>query len=405
MNQTIMSISSEAKWDKRLSIYIACYYIFSSLNIALKIIFRIEGSLGSLLSNLVAGVMILGFLYSFQTIVMRSRFVFVVSEAIALIAYLFSFLFGYALSTSFLINKAMWTLGICIPLGVAAYSVYDKRILIKYLDLASWVSIIPLWCSLLMLNQNDDSYNMASAYALLMPTLMMFYHYFAKKKPLYLIVGLASTVIIVFFGNRGALLCIVLYWLVKAIVLNSKPISKFLYCILLVTIFYFVVINQSAFINILETVIDRFGIKSYLLSNYINNSFFTSSSRDFLWETYFQKVLEKPFWGWGVGGGWVSAELYPHDIFLELFVSFGIIFGTVFSLLFIGAYIKAFTCKIHLNRELLIIYAVCCASIFVSASFLNTPKVFMFAFLCLGCNKAIPAEKDSALIPAKKEKS
>lgn len=372
------------KDDKMLCLYISIYHVFTALNISIKSIFQISDVFYSYLSNMVAVALLVGFILSIPVIFRRGRIIFLSVELFAFMAYFISFFMGNSFSTSFLLNKALWTMGICIPLGIAAYSIIDKHLLLYYLTISSWLIIFPLSVAMLNLNQNDHSYSMACAYALLLPVLIMYYNYFYEKRFIYLIVAVACTIIISFFGNRGAVLCIFGYIAIRSVLLNPNRLHKFLYISFFALASFFLVFWQDIVFSYLESIIRTFGIRSYTLSRILNASFYESNSRMILWNLYLDKIGEKPLLGWGVAGGWISPEYYPHNIFLELLLSFGVIVGSIIGVYFILNYLKTIMCKNIVYRELLLIYAMCSISIFISGSFLNTPKVFIFWLLSVG---------------------
>ena len=81
-------ILPEINKDRKLGLFIASYYILSALNISIKVTFQISDSLYSALSNMVAGGMILGFIYTFRIMIKRAGNVFIAWEFFAFILFL-----------------------------------------------------------------------------------------------------------------------------------------------------------------------------------------------------------------------------------------------------------------------------------------------------------------------------
>ena len=73
---------------------------------------------------------------------------------------------------------------------------------------------------------------------------------------------------------------------------------------------------------------DSYAVRA--ITQMLNGSSNGLAHRDIIWKNAINEIIKNPILGLGVGGYQAKYALYPHNIFLDMYLSFGI-----FSLIFI----------------------------------------------------------------------
>ena len=173
------------------------------------------------------------------------------------------------------------------------------------------------------------------------------YYAFKERKWYNIVISLITVFIYTIFGSRGAVLCVAGYLLFCVIYFTRKK-QRFYLIIIGGLITGVITMCFTTMIQYFVSILNTLGIPSYTLTNILRGSFFYSNARLVLYKKMLEAIAENP-WGYGLGydrtiGG--SAGLYAHNMFLELFISFGIIFGGIIAVFIVCIYIYMFIkCK------------------------------------------------------------
>lgn len=372
--------------DRRISYFIISYYFIQILNLATKTIFPIPKSLYPKVSILFGIILVIFFVITISTVLKRSLIPFLYSEFLWIIIFATSYLMGNA-EVSLLLDNAFWTIVICVPLGVYAYSIKNKEVLYKLILKSSFVMTFILFLMFFFPAQESD-YNMSFSYALLVPTVFHINEWFENKKIKYLLVSIFEIVGIVIYGSRGALISIACLFIIKFILSDKNLIKKIstigITLIILMGLYYnFDKIGA----NILGYLAKK-GYYSRTLTLLFSNRISYDSGRFELFRHYFDLIIQKPFLGWGVLGGWIGKGSGPHNMIIELLLAFGVIVGGIITLILILLQFRVFFVKDKVTRNLIAIYmSICIVLFFVSGDFLQKPNFFIFLGLVLGSFK------------------
>jgi hypothetical protein len=323
------------KYDIQLTNFIWLFYFVQILNTSLKIIFPINDILWNLISNTFLGFLLLVLLLRVHIIIKRNLYSFIFIELVFFILFIFSFILGFA-NISILLEFALWTLGISIPLSLFLYSINDKSIFldrsIKYSRLILVVSVF----SLFMMN-DSETYVISLSYFMLLPLLFIL---LAPKKftnKIDIIFIFVTMISLLFFGARGPFNGI-FYALILKVIRDYKLITSKKLIIILISII-FIIFYALNIDDINFYIIDRlnqFGIYSRTLRRFFYGGIFDTSGRDSLWSYYIDLIKMKPIIGWGIGGGWLSRGEGPHNGIIEIYLAHGLFLGTFLSVLFIS---------------------------------------------------------------------
>ncbi len=377
--------SIECNGDSKLAQFIGIYVLASSCNIAVKTIFPISASIWDMVSVVFGIIILVFFARAVPVLWFRASGVILLVELSFLTLFAFSLLMGNA-DIAMLTSIGFWTFCICVPLGVAGVSIHDKAILYDSL----WkVSVIeyPVLCIALFSMYRQGTYSMPVSYSLVMPVTFLYHRFFSKKSLISLALAVVASLLILVFGARGPLLCIVYYCLAKMFVTERSQscarnlLVKLLFLSLAIIVLLFC---WNSILSYVASSLKASGVKSYAISSLLDGSFAQSSARQKLWDYYFMLIKDKPFSGYGVLGGWISAEQHPHNMLIEFVLAFGLLFGSIVSLSSLMLFLRFVKTDGTILSELMLILSACIFTLFtVSGDWLENPMFFLFIFLAI----------------------
>lgn len=370
-------------YDKKISFFIVCYYIVEALNLSIKTILPISDLMWQAMSRGFMLFLIAIMIWTIRPVLQRSMVPFAVTELIFIILYCISLLLGNA-EQKLLLSKAFDTLCICIPMAIYVYSINDKNIFYAFLLKSSYF-LIPL---LTVVHVNQDAvYSMSVSYALALPTMVQINESIKHKKIYNILLACVGVVIVILYGARGPLLCLATMAIVKVWRYNKSPRKRITLILLALSASSLFMVYYKEIINCINIFLFEHGIYSRTLYLLINNRLLQNSGRDVLFNHYWDLAMEKPFFGWGVVGGWIRDGLGPHNMLIEFFLAFGIIGGTLISLAIIIMTARSFLIKEGILGDLLLIYtAINIVMFFVSGNFLGKPNLFILVALYFSLN-------------------
>lgn len=253
-----------------------------------------------------------------------------------------------------------------IPLYLGMQRIdYKKMIkcwyLMGILNLLIWIVMIP------NVNSGEISYMTMGIY-LTYSFIIFTYYYYNETKNRHLNIGLAilTLVLILIKSNRSSIIiCGVIlgYYELKNLK-KKKPIYN-ISKIFIIVISFFVIATKSKEILIwINGILEQFGIYSYSISKFImsfdKGIVQASSGRDFLYIKSLDLIINNNFMPNGVGYfQFITGEVYPHNIFLDLCITFGI-----FSILIIITSIIIYYKKIKKVNEKILLDIIISLTIF-----------------------------------------
>lgn len=368
--------------DREMSIFISLYFAIQALNASIKVIFPMPDDIWQTISLFFGIILLFELIYTIHIIIKKNGFVIFLMEIFFSLLYFISFYLGHA-DAMFLLRKSFWTLGVCIPLGCCAIAIKDKQYLMNILRKYCYVFSPLIWVGLLQ-SQIVQGYNMTLAYSLVLPICLFINNFFGKYSMIDFLYAIVSFVFVVLFGARGPILCvgtyIVCYYLFIIKFSRVKVMSSgILLCSLALMLLNF----EFIFKNIVMGL-EKFNIYSRTLILLANNEIAYESGRDLIFSYYWDLILQKPFWGWGIFGGWIEEGLGPHNALIECMLAFGVPIGGMLCILFILLPLIVLQIKdVSLKNIILVFFACNINEYFVSGNWLINPSWFIYIFLCL----------------------
>lgn len=408
----------EIKVDKRLSFFVIFFFVIQGLNGTVKTLLPfLPDEIKARLSILSGIILLFVMISSFGSVVKRSRSVVVISYILFGILYILGILQSLMRGDPInllLGSSAFWTFVWWLPIGLFAYSIKDKSILYDYLLKGSYVLSIILMTSLLpvilKLNIFDDQkeYNMFFSYMLIFPLLLHINEYLRNKKSIILLLFLAELCAILLYGSRGALLCLMSFAMLKIFYGQISYAKK---VVVPVILFLGILVFSISAKYIVEFLAD-YNLSSRTLDKIVAHDM--QKGRDYIWKAGVDLILEKPLFGYGLGGefyqmsykaseilgrGRIVSEvqdLTPHNGFLQLMLNFGVLIGIIIGLYILFSILKLQTSDhSHLKDMLIILFSVfIIPAMTVSDGIFVKPGIALYLFLVLDYKKHIVYEKN-----------
>lgn len=391
INSNIISKSSFD--DKKISISVVTYFVVHALNISVTTLLRRSEDSTRTWKMGFLFILIAIMLWSLKPVLRRSFKPFFITEAIFIILYFTSYVFGLA-NPEFLLSMAFDTIFICVPLAIYVYSIRDKNIFYRNLLNSSYL-LIPSLAFVYYISINGYQASvMPLSYSLAIPTIFQANEAIKQKKIVNIIFAFAGFVTILLFGSRGPLLCVFTF-LVLSIWKYVSVIRRKVFIILMsLIVSVFLAVYWEQIMNQLYEFIRNFGINSRTLDLLIENRLLDGSGRDTIFAYYGELISERPILGWGVYGGWIGKGSGPHNMLIEIFLAFGIIIGIILSTYIITVVLKSLYKNKGIEGELLLIFISRIVVLFIfSGNFLGNPYLFILFALYHSSNEQKQSSK------------
>lgn len=340
--------------DKRLAFVISWMVLGLFLVNAGSVLMPIIGDVAELLSTINKVIIIILIAFNFGLILSRIRVDLILMILTLALAIIVSLIVSNE-STGYLHETLDTFFLTVVPIIIVAGCIVDYSVVVEQLIIISSV-IILLSVPVLVLAVLfvDYSYYMGYANSLTLPVIMMLYFWSKEHVKWSLCFALGGIVSILILGSRGALLGIVIYWLIllfeKAYFERKKG-----YILFLIPFLFLVILNVEKILLWINNIFSSLGITSRTITLVLSYS--DSNSRNVLYERIWNEILENPFAIRGIAGEYSSSGgLYAHNFVLELLCQFGIVVGGL-GLIIIAVYIarNIFFMKVSIERNLLII--------------------------------------------------
>ncbi len=406
----INDVSRDNYWDKRISFYVIYYFIASALNATIKHAFVIQGPLYNAISVLIGLSIVFFMLVPFGEVWRRSARLLIGVIIIFVVVYLISICLVLARRETLsllLRNTAFLTFAWWIPVGVYACSVKNKEILYKTCLHGSLVIsflMLILWFS--SYNVEDaEEYSMFMGFALITPLLFHINECFRSRRLVFFLLALLEFFMIIAFANRGVILSIVTFMLFKIVIETQTPVRKILGILVVLVVGVVWMLDYEQIVLFFSEQLGSLGLMSRTLNMVLSGTITDSSGREEIWQICSKMIIEKPIFGWGLGGEYleiahrmgaapeeIGPGFSPHNGIIQNFVCLGILGGLLASLVVIVPIFSIHRIKRVYEKYLVAIFT--CASIIPclvsSDGFFTNPAVAVALFLFYFKNRSNP---------------
>lgn len=220
--------------------------------------------------------------------------------------------------------------------------------------------------------------NMAAAYALLLNVLVVIGATIEKPNLFKVLFAILSAFLLLSFGTRGPIVCMVLF-----IALYLIVIKKWKKNILSIGLIALLAVFIASYIDIiflyLHDLLSSIGMSTRILDHFTGDTFFISEGRNDLNELFLQKISEGHGAPYGIAAMSRWTDTYPHNLPLQLWLEFGTILGSIILLAFILIIVFAFLkSKDDSERSfLLVLFFPGFVHLFMSHTYLTVPQTFI----------------------------
>ncbi|MEI4768789.1 O-antigen ligase family protein [Psychrobacillus sp. FJAT-51614] len=379
--------------DQKISIAIMASFVVLTIQYFLLINFNLigtsNGSIVQLLSKILVGVL---FLYALPAVLKRSLLKFIGFYFVASLIFILNYLF-FPNNHLYLKGLIFPFFGMCLPALVYTLSLRDLDVFKQVMKKASY--LVFFFGALLGLiivsgNATAGSYSMALSYYMLLPAILFLDSLIDKYSTRALLFSLISIFVILALGSRGALLCIVVFVLLKMVRgIFKLSYTKVFYNLLVIVSLVFLSLNLDKLLNMLYEILNKYDINSRSIELFLSGEVHLSG-RDYIYENLVKAVMDNPFFGLGFGadrriigkdGG------YAHNLFLELVVNFGIVAGGIASIIFLFLLIRSLFIKDINNYHLIIVWiSLGFVHLMVSSSYITDIKFWILMGLLIKLN-------------------
>lgn len=189
-------------------------------------------------------------------------------------------------------------------------------------------------------------------------------------------------------GTRGPLLCTGVAIVLKAVWMERNPNKR------LLKIFFGIVVLILLASGVFEWLMKwisagfaALGVENLRLVDYMNDDMLTDSSgRDYINTVVIEKIWQRPLLGYGAGGDRLVLPKgsYAHNLFLEIWLSFGIVVGTVILVWMLYVLLKGMLVKrTSVRMVALVLLSGVFVKLMMSSSYLNSKELFILLGVCI----------------------
>ncbi len=383
----------EDKSDKKISIAIMSSYVVLTIQYIILIYFNLTdtstGSLIQMLSKVIVGMV---YLYALPAALERSKMEFIGAYFIA--AYIFLLHYGiFPDNRTYIVDLLFPFFFMGLPSFIYALSIYDFSIFKSIMKKSGYIIFIAgLTISILVFlgNATIGAYSMSLSCYMLLPTILYIDELLNEFSLKYLILTSLSLLIIIALGSRGAVLCIIVYAILKYIRPNSMRTEK---RVLRDYIFLFIGVVALLFLKQIITFINnillKVDIRSRTLLLFLQDGIYLSG-RETLYENVMAKITDNPLLGIGIAGDRaILGGSYVHNFLIEIIGNFGVILGILIIVGLIILIIKTLIIK-DVGKYSLAIMWMCLGFVhlMLSSSYLTDIKFWVFMGLMISFIKS-----------------
>ncbi|MCH4896287.1 hypothetical protein E0494_06175 [Marinilabiliaceae bacterium JC040] len=374
-------MTQDLKYDIRLSRLVAVLLSVLAINGTFKTIFHMQSGSSSF-TILLSSIFFLYFFYNIPIIIKRSFNMLFFGYTLLLLINVYPYLIYDNCSLVFS-NFTQWNLLFWFPIGLTVYSIRNIKILSDVLYRWSFfISFVLLLSGPFHFEVGERQfYSMFFSYSLCLMVNIHLNRLFNKFSFFLLLYVIIEFCFILLYGSRTAILGIFFFFLFKLI--TFKKIRKLV--IILAIIISPILINFKYFVTSIYIFLMNNGIYSRTLELLMNNRANKLTERDMIWRQALLYINQKPIFGWGVGGDYMTIGVSTHNGILQLMMYFGVIFGLFFLLFILFSLIKIFFIKDVYYKELLMILfsSYILSSLTIGDGFLDKPAIAIYLFLFL----------------------
>jgi hypothetical protein len=377
--QTEICLNKQNRVDMKISIALMSSFVILTIQFLVLILFNLFGNEGALKIQLVSKALVgLVYLFAFPYVMKRSFVNVLIVYSVGIFVFIIQYSF-FPFNRSYLNGLVFPVFLMSLPSLIYAMSIRDLTILKIIMRKSSIVVLITgVIISILLIAgiSSIGSYSMSLSYYMLLPAVYYLNEILNKYHTKYLILFIISALVIISLGSRGAILCIILFIIMRVIGTAPKVTGKKAYWLYGVfSIGIIVGFFRNSLLMFINNVLLKFGIRSRSVVLFLQGGVYLSG-REALYINVIQYLANNPIFGIGIGGDRRLIGSYPHNIILEILANYGLIIGVFISLVLLYFLLKAIF-NFKSNETIIMWIALGFVPLLVSQSYLTEMKFWI----------------------------
>lgn len=317
------------------------------------------------------------------------------------LAFLFYMIFGihyvlFPLNAIYYEESAIQVMSRNFPMflvGICTFRIRREETL-KILYFISLLTIFVYGGYMLIIgNANSDAMkvgDMHTAYMLLPHLCFVFSAVLKKANPCNIVAFALGSLLLLFLGNRGSLLCLGVY-VIFSILLSGRLKHPILFLVFATA--FMLSLFSFGLLDYLYNLAEKYGFSVRIFQKLENGEITTSTGRDRIYARVMEQIKMHPLLGLGIFSDQrVAGGLYAHNILLEFMINYGVVIGVGLLVVVLRLFVNGF---LYLRKtkqfEALDFYTSvffsCCFKLILSNSYLLEPYFFFamgFAYAAVG---------------------
>lgn len=339
------NISFHDKLDKRISIALMSTFVILTIQYFILIVFNfMDTNAGTLIQNF--SKVFVGLVYlSVLPLVLKSDLMKII-KTYFLVIFVILLHYAFYIENRIYIERILFPIMFMnLPAFVYSLCIKDFKKLKEIMTKASYIvflTCLVLWLFIISGQVNIGLYSMALSYYILLPTIIFLDKLMDRFSFFNFGLSLLSLLMILTLGSRGAILCIIVFVLLKFIKKEGKRTyrSVLIYLSLVCSGLVFIIYRDKVIMTIYNLLF-QLGLSSRTLLLFLQDGVHLSG-RDEIYTNVIQEILKSPVFGIGLAGDRRFLDgSYVHNFFIEILGNFGLIIGSLLSILLILIVAKA----------------------------------------------------------------
>lgn len=253
---------------------------------------------------------------------------------------------------------------------------------------ASWLTIILNVLLLLSRSNSDAQEQMHKAYSLLPSVLFLFWQFIESHRKTDLVFLCVGLFLISSMGSRGPFVCFLFFAFTYFLFFKTYK-YKNLARVIIVSVSLGLYLLSEHIAEFMIYLLSSFGMGTRIFDKMLQDSFInyeSSSGRNNIHYILFKRLSEDSSGiGFGLFSDRMTADYYSHNIFIELWFSFGYYIGTFIILLFFLLVIRFYLKTTDRDNKVfaLLLFTTSIIKLQFSASFITDTSFFFLIGFCI----------------------
>ena len=216
---------------------------------------------------------------------------------------------------------------------------------------------------------------MNTSYRIMPYVIFCFWGWLRKFDLIGFISSIIGLLILLSFGSRGPVACTLLFVVLYVFFYKTFKGKWFVLALLgLLVALSFVYLEQ--FFILMQGLLSQFGLSTRVIDMVMSEEVSTHlSGRDDVADVLMIKLRNAPFFGYGIGGTWKLVGMYAHNLFLDIFISFGKVPGGLMLLALLFFYFRGWhSCQTMEEKGFMMVLFCCVAKLIVSYTLFTDPS-------------------------------